>query len=126
MTRETYSAREAANALGVSIDTLRRWDRQGKIHVDRDLSDRRVIPASEIERLRSDRNHASVGAENRFRGTVTHVALDGLLAHVGLAVDYPVRIVAVISREAAEELGLHGGTVATVIVDSTSVMVERK
>ena len=52
MPRQTLSAAEAARALGISVDTLRRWDRAGKIRVERDSANRRVVAASEVARLR--------------------------------------------------------------------------
>ena len=54
MPREYYSVSEAAKTLGISVDTLRRWDRQGRIKAERDKSNRRVVPASEIDRLRGE------------------------------------------------------------------------
>ena len=53
MPRQTFTAQEAARALGISLDTLRRWDRAGKIAVERDSANRRVVAAAEIERLRA-------------------------------------------------------------------------
>ena len=59
MPREFYSASEAAKTLGISVDTLRRWDRQGRIQTKRDSGNRRLVPASEIDRLRGDANGAN-------------------------------------------------------------------
>jgi molybdopterin-binding protein len=125
MPREYYSVSEAAKALGISVDTLRRWDRQGRIRADRDRSNRRVIPASEIDRLRGDPGSATLSARNRFNAVVTDVKVDGLMAQVELVVSDPVRLVALVTRDAAEELGLKPGMPATAIVKSTSVMVQR-
>jgi molybdopterin-binding protein len=122
--KELYSAREAAQALGISIDTLRRWDRDGRIRTKRDAGNRRVVAASEIERLRGDEGAQHMSARNRFHGTVTSVKVEGLLAQVEIAVTEPVRLVAIITRDAVEELDLHPGRPATGIVKSTSVMVE--
>jgi molybdopterin-binding protein len=122
--KSEYSASEAARALGISLDTLRRWDRQGRIHVERDAANRRVVPGSEIERLRGSEEHA-LSARNRFRGIVSEVKVEGLLAQVALEVGEPARLVAVITRDAVEELGLRPGQRATAVVKSTSVMVER-
>jgi molybdopterin-binding protein len=124
MPRESYSASEAAKTLGISVDTLRRWDRQGRIRADRDGSNRRVIPASEIERLRGDAGSAHLSARNRFKAVVTDVKVEGLMAQVEMVVSDPVRLVAVVTRDAIEELGLRPGMPATAIVKSTSVMVE--
>jgi molybdopterin-binding protein len=125
MPREYYSVSEAAKALGISVDTLRRWDRQGRIRADRDQSNRRVIPASEIDRLRGDPGTASLSARNRFNAVVTDVKVDGLVAQVEMVVSDPVRLVALVTRDAVEELGLKTGMPATAIVKSTSVMVQR-
>ena len=65
MAKQQYTASEAAAALGISVDTLRRWDRQGRIKADRDKSNRRVVPASEIERLRGDVVSGRVHVPNR-------------------------------------------------------------
>ena len=124
MPRETYSASEAAQRLGISLDTLRRWDRDGRIRVERDSRNRRVVPASEIERLRADARAHGISARNRFVGTVTEVKKEGLMAQVELVVTEPARIVALVTRDAVEELGLKRGMNVTAIVKSTSVMVE--
>jgi molybdopterin-binding protein len=121
--KELYSAREAAQALGISLDTLRRWDRDGRIRTERDSGNRRVVRAKEIARLRGD-DGAHMSARNRFHGTVREVKVDGLLAQIELVVDEPTRIVAIVTRDAVEELGLKPGVPATAIVKSTSVMVE--
>ena len=106
MPKELYSAREAAQALGISIDTLRRWDRDGRIRTKRDTGNRRVVAAAEIERLRGDDGAQHMSARNRFRGTVREVKVDGLLAQVEIDVTEPARLVAIITRDAVEELGL--------------------
>lgn len=125
MPRQTYTASEAAKALGISIDTLRRWDRDGRIRVERDMSNRRIVPASEIDRLRGDDGTAHLSARNRFSGTVTEVRVEGLMAQVEILVSEPARVVALVTRDAVEELGLRRGVSATAIVKSTSVMVEQ-
>jgi molybdopterin-binding protein len=125
MARTSYSVSEAAKALGVSVDTLRRWDRSGKIKADRDAANRRVIPASEIDRLRGNPGAESLSARNRFNGVVTDVTIEGLLARVELVVSDPVRVVAVVTREAVEDLALRPGMSATAVVKSTSMMIQR-
>ena len=95
MPREFYSASEAAKTLGISVDTLRRWDRQGRIHTQRDRGNRRLVPATEIDRLRGDPNGATLSARNRFRAIVTEVKIDGLMAQVEMVVSDPVRLVTV-------------------------------
>ena len=119
------SAAEAARALGISVDTLRRWDRDGKIAVERDAANRRVVAASEVERLRGAYGDEKLSARNRFRGVVRSVEVDGLLARVEIDVTEPSRVVAIVTRESVEELGLKAGMSAAGVVKSTSVMVER-
>jgi molybdopterin-binding protein len=122
MAKTVYTASEAAQALGISLDTLRRWDKQGRISVGRDASNRRIVSAAEIKRLRGSEEHIS--ARNRFHGTVTDVKVEGLMAQVELTVTEPMRLVAVITRDAIDELGLKAGMPATAIVKSTNVMVQ--
>ena len=124
MPRQTFTAAEAARRLGISIDTLRRWDRAGRIVTERDAGNRRIVPAAEIERLRGEAGAAHLSPRNRFTGTVTDVRVEGLLAQVELVVDEPVRIVAVVTRDAVEELGLRPGDTATAFVKSTSMMLQ--
>ena len=119
-----YTASEAARALGISLDTLRRWDRGGRIRTQRDEANRRLVPASEVRRLRGEATD-DLSARNRFRGIVRAVELEGFLARVELDVTAPARVVAIITREAAEELDLKPGRGATAVVKSTSVMLER-
>lgn len=123
MPRHTYSAGEAARRLGISLDTLRRWDREGRIRTGRDRANRRTVSAAEVERLRGGEAH-DLSARNRFAGIVREVKVDGLLAQVELEAG-PFRIVSVITSEAAEELGLEPGSPATAVVKATSIMVER-
>lgn len=123
MAKERYTATEAARELGISVDTLRRWDREGKIQTERDRSNRRLVPLKEIERLRGG-GAQHMSARNRLRGTVTEVRIEGLLAQVELTVTEPARVVAMVTRDAIEELGLKQGMAATAVVKSTSVMVE--
>ena len=124
MGKDVYSAREAAQALGISLDTLRRWDRDGQIHTRRDGANRRTVSAKEIARLRGDDGSHHVSARNRLRGTVREVKVDGLLAQVEILVTEPARVVAIVTRDAVEELGLVPGAPATAVIKATSVMVE--
>ena len=121
--QRTYSASEAAAALGISVDTLRRWDRSGRIRTRRDAANRRTVTAGEIARLRGSEAH-ELSARNRFQGIVREIKREGLLAQVELEAG-PFRVVAVVTREAVEELGLTPGAPATAIVKATSVMLER-
>ena len=124
MPKDLYTAREAASALGISLDTLRRWDRAGRIRVARDRSNRRVVAAAEIDRLRGDGQGTHISARNRFRATVTDVQVEGLMAQVEFVVAEPVRLVAIVTRDAVEELGLKEGMSATAIVKSTNVIIQ--
>lgn len=125
MPKQTLTAVEAARALGISVDTLRRWDRDGKIRVERDAANRRAVPVAEVERLRGPNGGETLSARNRFRGVVRSVELDGLLARVEIDVTEPARVVAIVTRESVEELGLRAGMSAAGVVKSTSVMVEK-
>jgi molybdopterin-binding protein len=122
--KQAYTAAEAARELGISVDTLRRWDRDGRIRTERDSANRRLVAPEEIERLRGASAAQHMSARNRLRGTVTDVRVEGLLAQVELTVTEPARVVAVVTADAVEELGLKPGMAATAVVKSTSVMVE--
>ena len=124
MAKQLYSAREAAAALGISLDTLQRWDRAGRIEVQRDAGNRRVVAATEIDRVRGDGAGSHISARNRFHGIVTDVKVDGLMAQVEIVVSDPVRLVAVVTRDAVEELGLKNGMTTTAIVKSTNVILQ--
>jgi molybdopterin-binding protein len=119
---------DAARAIGVSADTLRRWERAGKLRTTRDAANRRRVPRHEVERLttRPSRHRAgdTLSARNRFPGVVRSVELDGVMALVEIEAG-PHRITAAVTRDAVEELGLAPGVSATAAVKATSVMVER-
>lgn len=125
MPRQTLSAAEAARTLGISLDTLRRWDRRGQIKTERDAANRRRVPKSEVDRLLGHDEQHELSARNRFRGIVREVKVDGLLAQVELETTESTRVVAVITREAAEELGLAPGQDATAVVKATSVIIDK-
>jgi molybdopterin-binding protein len=124
MPKQLYTASEAASVLGISLDTLRRWDKAGRIKVQRDAGNRRVVTAEEIDRVRGDAAGAHISARNRFHGIVTDVKVDGLMAQVEIVVSNPVRLVAVVTRDAVEELGLKNGMATTAIVKSTNVIIQ--
>ena len=123
---DDLSLGEAAKAIGVSVDTLRRWDRTGRLRTTRDARNRRRVPAREVTRLRpgADRHRTETGlsARNRFAGTVRSVEVDGVMALVEIEAG-PHRITAAITRDAVEELGLVVGAPAVAAVKATSVMV---
>ena len=125
---ESLSLGEASRALGVSQDTLRRWDRAGKIRTARDERNRRRVPASEVERLsahpRRHRAEHPLSARNRFAGVIRSVEVDGVMALVEIEAG-PFLVTAAVTRDAVEELGLAKGSPATATVKATSVMVER-
>jgi molybdopterin-binding protein len=118
---------EAAIALGVSVDTLRRWDRSGKLRTTRDGRNRRLVPQSEVERLLDRPERVRTGdrlsARNRFPGVIRSVEVSGVMALVEIEAG-PHRIVAAVTRDAVDELGLRPGMPATAAVKATSVMVE--
>ncbi len=126
--RQTLSLGEAAHEIGVSVDTLRRWDRAGKLHVVRDDRGQRRVRRSEVDRLsRRPRRHKTGGAmspRNRFPGIVKSVEVDGVLALVEIQAG-PFQVTAAITRDSVEELGLREGVEATAMIKATSVMVER-
>lgn len=128
MPKDTITIGEAAKALGVSTDTLRRWDSSGKLKTKRDERGRRLVPKSEVQRLSAsplrEQTGAQLSARNRFTGTVVSVEVDGVMALVELAAG-PFRVVSAITRDAVEELGLAPGVEATATVKATSVMIDR-
>ena len=114
----------AAAALGVSVDTLRRWERDGRIAFER-VGGQRYLQASVLAGLlreRSPARHSS--ARNRFEGVVLSVTRDKVMAKVEMACG-PYRVVSLMSREAVEDLGLEPGMTATAVIKSTNVIVER-
>jgi molybdopterin-binding protein len=119
---------EAAQEIGVSVDTLRRWERAGKLRTKRDARNRRLVTRREVDRLsrRPKRHRAgdALSARNRFPGRVVSVESDGVMAIVEIEAG-PHRVTAAITRDAVEELGLAPGVEATATVKATSVMVER-
>lgn len=128
MANKLLTVGEATKALGVSADTLRRWEKAGKIKAERDERGRRMIPKSEIERLSSRPQRAGTGeklsARNRMAGVVTSVEVDGVMALVEIQAG-PYRLVSAVTRDSVEEFGLAPGVKATAAVKATSVMIER-
>jgi molybdopterin-binding protein len=122
-------ASDAARALGISLDTLRRWDREGRIRCVRDGSNRRLVPMSEIERLRGGPPAVTTGtrfsARNRIAGVVLEVKADGVMALVEIEAG-PYRLAAAITRDAVEELRLAPGVAVVATIKATSVMVSRE
>jgi molybdopterin-binding protein len=119
---------EAAKMLGVSPDTLRRWDRAGKLRTKRDERNRRLVSLKEVRRLGASPERHRTGDElsvrNRFPGIVRSVEVDGVIGIVEIEAG-PFLVSAAITRDAIEELGLVEGDEATAMVKATSVMVIR-
>jgi molybdopterin-binding protein len=127
MSAATYRIGEAAEILGVRVETLRRWEREGKITTLRSEGGQRLVPAPEVARLLVERRErpriASQSVRNRFPGVVTEVKRDKVAATVELLAG-PHRILAFITREAVDEMGLKPGMRAVATVKATNVMVE--
>jgi len=119
---------DAAKAIGVSIDTLRRWDAAGKIRTQRNSRNHRVVAVSEVTRLSGasprHRTGTKSSARNRMPGVVRSVEVDGVMALVEIEAG-PFLLTAAITRDSVEELGLAPGVPAAATVKATSVMVER-
>jgi len=115
----------AASALGVSIDTLRRWERSGRVRFER-RGNRRYMSSVELSKLLHERGatgHSS--ARNHFSGVVVAVKRDDVMAQIDLVCG-PFRVVSLMSREAADDLGLRPGVNATAVVKATNVIVETR
>ena len=120
---------EAADLLGVSDDTLRRWQQQGRFETTTTGSGIAAIPGAELARLAvevtesPDHGPTSGSARNRMRGIVTNVTKDTVMAQVEMTCG-PYRIVSLISREAVDALGLEPGSIAWASVKSTNVSID--
>jgi molybdopterin-binding protein len=126
---ESVSMGEAAKALDVSVDTLRRWDRSGKVRTERDERNQRRVPVAEVRRLaaRPERHRSGdrLSARNRFPGVVRSVEMDGVMALIEIEAG-PHLITAAVTRDSVEELKLAPGVPATAAVKATSVMIDRR
>jgi len=123
----SYRIGEAAAALGVRVETLRRWELAGKLSTSRTEGGQRVVPASEVARLLTERRQAQPIAQasqrNRFMGVITEVKRDKLATTVEIQAG-PHRILAFITREAADQMGLKPGMEAVAAVKATNVTIE--
>ena len=123
----TITIGEAARALGVSLDTVRRWERSGRLQTERDSRNRRRVSVEEVQRLGGrlpTHTGDSFSARNRFEGVVESVEVTGVVAQVVLRAG-PYQVVSIVTRDAVEELGLAPGVEAVATVKATSVMVAR-
>jgi molybdopterin-binding protein len=124
---ESYRIGEAADLLGVRVETLRRWERDGKLATTRTEGGQRRVAAAEVARLLAERRPqrpiSAVSRRNAFGGVITKVVKDKVSASVEIQAG-PHRVVALITREAADEMDLRPGMEATATVKATSVMVE--
>ncbi|WP_425423783.1 TOBE domain-containing protein [Spirillospora albida] len=126
-----FSIGEAAGLLGVSADTVRRWVDGGRLPAERDGHGHRRVPGAALAAFVRDQARAAEAgpgerfssARNRMRGIVTEVVRDGVMAQVEIQAG-PFRVVSLMSREAADELGLAPGVVADAVVKSTNVVIE--
>ena len=124
--KDVYTAREAAQALGISLDTCAAGTATAGSARAATARNRRVVSAKEIARLRGDDGDAArERAQPASAARCARSKVDGLLAQVEILVTEPARVVAIVTRDAVEELGLEPGSPATAIVKATSVMVER-
>jgi molybdopterin-binding protein len=115
----------AASALGVSVDTMRRWERSGRIICQR-RGNQRYVSSQQLSTLLKERNtRGHTSARNRMQGMILAVHKEGVMAQIDMACG-PYRIVSLMSREAAEELDLKPGDQAAAVVKSTTVIIETR
>ncbi|MCD0450639.1 helix-turn-helix transcriptional regulator [Actinocorallia sp. API 0066] len=124
----TFRISEAAELLGVSPDTVRRWVDGGRLAAERDDNGHRLVTGAALAvfaraQVGEGGGEGRSSARNRFRGIVTEVRRDSVMAQVELAAG-PFRVVSLMSRQAADELGLEPGVVAVAVIKSTNVVVE--
>ena len=125
----TVRVGEAAELLGVSVDTLRRWTASGSLRVRRSAGGQRLVGLADIRRLQNERRQkrerpiVAQSARNRFAGVVTRVEKDRVAAVVEVQAG-PHRLVSLMTAEAAEELAFHPGMAVVCVVKATNVVVE--
>ncbi len=126
----TFRISEAAELLGVSPDTVRRWIDAGRLPATRDPHGHRLVAGVDLAAFARAQHDAPAdgtdtsSARNRLRGIVTAVTRDAVMAQVDIQAG-PFRIVSLMSREAVDDLGLCEGAVAVAVIKSTTVVVER-
>jgi len=128
--REHVRVGQAAEMLGVTVETLRRWEAEGRLVVDRSEGGQRLVPLAEVTRLLAERRRTGVdrtivaqSARNRFAGIVTRIEVDRVAAVVEVMAG-PHRVVSLMTAEAVAELGLEVGDEAICVVKATNVIVE--
>lgn len=128
---DDYGVGEAASLLGVSADTVRRWIDSGSLHATRTVQGRRRIDGAALARFAQSLHKspdplvaAAESARNHLTGIVTKVVKDKVMAQVELQAG-PFRVVALISREAVDDMALVPGVIATAVVKATNVSIER-
>lgn len=121
---------QAAEMLQISVETLRRWEAEGRLAMERSAGGQRLVPLGEITRLLAERRGqaeppvpVATSARNRFPGVVTRIERDQVAAVVEVIAG-PHRIVSLMTAEAIDELGLRVGDAATCVVKATNVVVE--
>ena len=126
----TYRMGQAAELLGVSVDTVRRWADAGRLGASRTEGGQRVVDGAALAEFMTSLRHAperdeviAQSARNRFQGIVTRVVKDEIVAKVELQAG-PYRVVSLMTAEAADELGLAPGVLAVAAVKATNVVVE--
>jgi molybdopterin-binding protein len=123
-------AGQAAEMLGVTVETLRRWEVEGRLHVARSRGGQRLVPIAEVTRLLAERRRLATdrpivaqSARNRFPGIVTRIEQDRVAAVVEVLAG-PHRVVSLMTAEAVDEMGLRVGDEAVCVVKATNVIVE--
>jgi molybdopterin-binding protein len=121
---------QAAEMLGVTVETLRRWEVEGRLHVERSRGGQRLVPIAEVTRLLAERRRVATdrpivaqSARNRFPGIVTRIEQDRVAAVVEVLAG-PHRVVSLMTAEAVDEMGLRVGDEAVCVVKATNVIVE--
>ena len=130
MSADSVRVGQAAEMLGVSVETLRRWAAEGRLRVDRSEGNQRLVPLAEVSRLLAERRRAArdrpivaQSARNRFVGIVTRIEQDRVAAVVEVQAG-PHRLVSLMTAEAVDDMGLRVGDEAVCVVKATNVIVE--
>lgn len=121
---------QAAEMLGVTVETLRRWEAEGRVRMERSEGGQRVVEIGEVSRLLAERRRAGAdrpivaqSARNRFPGIVTRIERDRVAAVVEVMAG-PHRLVSLMTAEAIDDMGIEVGSEAVCVVKATNVIVE--